>query len=60
MAKWPQTAATTEAPAGKFQVPYLEDPNNLDPDGKGAALYETGPILKYLDEEYGPQKVEVK
>ena len=54
-AKWPQTAATPEAPAGKFQVPYLEDPNNVE-GGKGAALYETGAILKYLDEEYGPKK----
>ena len=53
--KWEQTAATTEAPEGKFQVPYVEDPNNVV-EGRGAALYETGPILKYLDEEYGPKK----
>jgi glutathione S-transferase len=55
-AKWEQTAATAEAPEGKFQVPYLEDENNVDEGGKGAALYEAGAILKYLDEEYGPKK----
>ena len=38
-------------------MPYLEDENNVEEgSGKGAALYETGAILKYLDEEYGPKK----
>ena len=31
---------------GRFQVPYLKDPNT------GVALFESAEIVKYLDEVY--------
>ena len=39
---------------GKFQVPYLEDPN------KGVALFESAAIIEYLEKVYGLDEPRVK